>query len=530
MVQREVADRFFAEPVDQGVRRRFGARPARGAPHGLPPGGAHRLPAAAERRLGPRGVPARAAPRRLRPRQGARRGLVRASPQDAPELGRAGRAGAARTSSGGARGDRAAAGDPRRGARAGRVRRARGARCESAPAPAKINLALVVGPARDGRQARGRDGPPAHRPRRPRLDRAGRRRSPSTGFPATPSSATRSPRSPRPRASSRAGARRSRSGSRSQPASAAAAPMRRRRSGSRTRRSSAARCPTSFARSRRRSAPTSRSSWPTARSSARGDGSQLEPLDLPQDYWIVLALPHGATKESTAAVYSRFDERAGAEGWEERQRGAGARARRASTGRAISRRSRRTTSRLRRSPPSCARSAPSAPTSAARARRSTGSSITGGTPAPRGVLFGAPPAPGSRFLSGTGDRLTVRVCVVDRPLTIEHGSNRFGRALREHRLKLALGLAVVEGVLVLAGEIDVVGRRPASRSPQSCSTSAAAAGRGARRSGRERGSSPSRSCAVVLVPVLALVLTAFAVVALVILAIVALVILLLDRR
>ena len=31
----------------------------------------------------------------------------------------------------------------------------------------------------------------------------------------------------------------------------------------------------------------------------RGDGSELEPLDLPQDYWVVLALPLGATKEST---------------------------------------------------------------------------------------------------------------------------------------------------------------------------------------------------------------------------------------
>ena len=47
----------------------------------------------------------------------------------------------------------------------------------------------------------------------------------------------------------------------------------------------------------------------------RGDGSELEPLDLPQDYWIVLALPHGAVKESTADVYGRFDERNGAEGW-----------------------------------------------------------------------------------------------------------------------------------------------------------------------------------------------------------------------
>jgi len=50
----------------------------------------------------------------------------------------------------------------------------------------------------------------------------------------------------------------------------------------------------------------------------RGDGSELEPLDLPQDYWIVLALPRGAGKDSTAAVYRSFDERNGAQGWEQR--------------------------------------------------------------------------------------------------------------------------------------------------------------------------------------------------------------------
>ena len=50
-----------------------------------------------------------------------------------------------------------------------------------------------------------------------------------------------------------------------------------------------------------------------------GDGSVLERLDLPQDYWIVLALPKGAAKDSTAAVYQAFDERDGAAGWEERR-------------------------------------------------------------------------------------------------------------------------------------------------------------------------------------------------------------------
>jgi 4-diphosphocytidyl-2-C-methyl-D-erythritol kinase len=49
-----------------------------------------------------------------------------------------------------------------------------------------------------------------------------------------------------------------------------------------------------------------------------GDGTALEPVDLPQDFWIVLLLPNGAHKESTAAVYAAFDARGGAAGWEER--------------------------------------------------------------------------------------------------------------------------------------------------------------------------------------------------------------------
>jgi 4-diphosphocytidyl-2-C-methyl-D-erythritol kinase len=50
----------------------------------------------------------------------------------------------------------------------------------------------------------------------------------------------------------------------------------------------------------------------------RGDGSELRALALPQDYWIVIVLPAGAAKASTAAVYAAFDERAGDSGWEER--------------------------------------------------------------------------------------------------------------------------------------------------------------------------------------------------------------------
>ena len=51
-----------------------------------------------------------------------------------------------------------------------------------------------------------------------------------------------------------------------------------------------------------------------------GDGSDLAPLDLPQDFWVVVLLPHGVEKTSTADIYAAFDARDGARGWEERRR------------------------------------------------------------------------------------------------------------------------------------------------------------------------------------------------------------------
>jgi len=51
---------------------------------------------------------------------------------------------------------------------------------------------------------------------------------------------------------------------------------------------------------------------------ARGRGTELAPLDLPQDYAIVIVLPEGAVKESTAAVYAAFDDRGGEAGFESR--------------------------------------------------------------------------------------------------------------------------------------------------------------------------------------------------------------------
>jgi 4-diphosphocytidyl-2-C-methyl-D-erythritol kinase len=50
-----------------------------------------------------------------------------------------------------------------------------------------------------------------------------------------------------------------------------------------------------------------------------GDGSRLAPLDLPLDFTVLLVLPHDAHKESTARVYADFDARQGAAGFEKRR-------------------------------------------------------------------------------------------------------------------------------------------------------------------------------------------------------------------
>jgi 4-diphosphocytidyl-2-C-methyl-D-erythritol kinase len=49
-----------------------------------------------------------------------------------------------------------------------------------------------------------------------------------------------------------------------------------------------------------------------------GDGTVLETLDLPQDYAVLLLLPTAAAKGSTADVYAAFDAREGAAGYAER--------------------------------------------------------------------------------------------------------------------------------------------------------------------------------------------------------------------
>lgn len=50
-----------------------------------------------------------------------------------------------------------------------------------------------------------------------------------------------------------------------------------------------------------------------------GDGTDLAPLALPQQYSVVLLLPAGETKPSTASVYEDFDRRSAAVGYTERR-------------------------------------------------------------------------------------------------------------------------------------------------------------------------------------------------------------------
>jgi 4-diphosphocytidyl-2-C-methyl-D-erythritol kinase len=53
---------------------------------------------------------------------------------------------------------------------------------------------------------------------------------------------------------------------------------------------------------------------------ATGDGTALTPVALPDGYHVVLVVPSAETKTSTGAVYEAFDARAGAEGFEARER------------------------------------------------------------------------------------------------------------------------------------------------------------------------------------------------------------------
>src|SRR5262249_13958027 len=132
----------------EGVRRGLGPRAARNGADRVPRGLSGGVSAPAQRRLGARRLPTYSAGGRSC-RQAARRGVLRAPPKDARQLARPLSSLEPRARRSRARGDRRGPGRPGRRARAAGVRRARfGALMISAPAPAKINLALVVGPTR----------------------------------------------------------------------------------------------------------------------------------------------------------------------------------------------------------------------------------------------------------------------------------------------------------------------------------------------------------------------------------------------
>jgi 4-diphosphocytidyl-2-C-methyl-D-erythritol kinase len=52
---------------------------------------------------------------------------------------------------------------------------------------------------------------------------------------------------------------------------------------------------------------------------AEGAGERLRPVALPQDYWVLVALPRLARKRSTAEVYGRFDDLGAENGFDDRR-------------------------------------------------------------------------------------------------------------------------------------------------------------------------------------------------------------------
>ena len=90
-----------------------------------------------------------------------------------------------------------------------------------------------------------------------------------------------------------------------------------------------------------------------------GTGAELEPLELPQDYWVLLLLPEGEHKPSTAAIYADFDAPRRGGGVRRATRAPARSSRRRASGRPSWRRCRRTTSPRRRTPSGCSSSEPS---------------------------------------------------------------------------------------------------------------------------------------------------------------------------
>ena len=176
-----------------------------------------------------------------------------------------------------------------------------------------------------------------------------------------------------------------------------------------------------------------------------GTGTDLAALDLPQDYWVLLVLPDGERKRSTADVYTEFDGRGTAERFDERL---------AALTKALE--------QVRR-PRDLAALPANAGVLAARGRADRARSFPGrcerrGTGGLRPV---PPPRGGGRCRARIAaarahvvhgsDLVRLSTMAANESLehsTIEHGKTKWGRWLRARRIRITLWIAVLEGIIV----------------------------------------------------------------------------------
>ena len=173
-----------------------------------------------------------------------------------------------------------------------------------------------------------------------------------------------------------------------------------------------------------------------------GDGRVLKPLDLPQDFWVVLLVPRLVQKPSTASVYAAFDLRDGAAGFDERRAALLAaldEVRRPRRPRRVAAERPRLVAARRR---------------AARARRVPRRRHRRGAGRVRALPSQGPRAGGAARAEGRRRELADRTCVVrltrlmDSSHAIEHGTSRSGRWLRSRRTRIALWIAAAEAIIV----------------------------------------------------------------------------------
>ena len=206
----------------------------------------------------------------------------------------------------------------RRESRSGGVRAARGAAVKATiAAPAKINLALVVGPRReDGKHEIVTVYERIALEDTLTLEPADGLRV--DGFPADTLVTLALTSLAGAAGVEPAGESASRSGFPWAPGWAVAAPTRPRRCGSRTQRCGAARRSRlhELAAALGADVPLFLTSGPQL---GEGDGTELTPLELPRDYAVLVLLPTGATKRSTKSIYDAFDDRQRRAGFAERR-------------------------------------------------------------------------------------------------------------------------------------------------------------------------------------------------------------------